>query len=63
MTRARRKRRKPVEKPQPATVLTTADIDHCFAAAAATVKEVEQQLENALKLPASSLLLRIQTRR
>lgn len=44
-------------------MLTDAEIDHYFAAAAATVKEVERQLQSTLKIPASSLLLRIQTRR
>jgi hypothetical protein len=63
MVRAKRKRRKPIDKPQPTPQLTHADIDHYFAAAAATVKEVEQQLQDMMKLPASSLLLRIQTRR
>jgi hypothetical protein len=44
-------------------MLSDAEIDHYFAAAAATVKEVEQQLQSTLKIPASSLLLLIQTRR
>jgi hypothetical protein len=59
MARSRRKGRKPIAKPR----LTNDDIDHCFAVAAETVKEIERQLQSTLKLPASSLLLRIQTRR
>jgi hypothetical protein len=64
MARARRKRQKPIKKPQQTQPqpLTDADIDHYFAVAAATIKEVEQQLQSTLKLPASSLLLRIQSR-
>ena len=63
MVRAKRRRRKLIDKAQPTPQLTDADIDHYFAAAAATVKEVELQLQHMMKLPASSLLLRIQTRR
>lgn len=65
MARARQKRRKPVKpvKPTAPPMLTDAEIDHYFAAAAATVKEVERQLQSTLKIPASSLLLRIQNRR
>ena len=62
MARARQKRRRPV-KPTALPMLSDAEIDHYFAAAAATVKEVERQLQSTLKIPASSLLLRIQTRR
>lgn len=61
MARARQHSRKPIKKPPQAPLLTTTTIDHYFAAAAETVKEVEQQLQNTLKLPASSLLLRIQS--
>jgi hypothetical protein len=43
--------------------LTDTEIDAYFAAAAQTIKAVEQQLQSTLRLPASSLLLRIQTPR
>jgi len=44
-------------------VRSDSEIDAYFAAAAKTIKAVEQQLQRTLRLPASSLLLRIQTRR
>jgi hypothetical protein len=59
MARGKRRKRKPVETPR----LTNEVIDHYLARAAETVKEVERDLQSTFKLPASSLLLRIQTRR
>jgi hypothetical protein len=66
MARQRRKRRRPTGKPAAPptpTDLSDSEIDAYFAAAAKTIKAVEQQLQSTLRLPASSLLLRIQTRR
>ncbi|HEY4178855.1 MAG TPA: hypothetical protein VGM90_18540 [Kofleriaceae bacterium] len=68
MAQPKRKQRKPARKV--ATSLTTTppdltdtEIDAYFDAAAHTIKAVEQQLQSTLRLPASSLLLRIQTSR
>jgi hypothetical protein len=67
MARPRRKRRRPTAKPAasptPPPDLSDSEIDAYFAAAAKTIKAVEQQLQSTLRLPASSLLLRIQTQR
>jgi integrase len=68
MAQRRRKRSRPVRKPTPPPMttppdLTDTEIDAYFATAAQTIKAVEQQLQSTLRLPASSLLLRIQTRR
>jgi hypothetical protein len=68
MARRRRKQIRPARKPAtppptPPPDLTDTEIDANFDAAAQTIKAVEQQLQSTLRLPASSLLLRIQTRR
>ena len=66
MVKRRRRQSRPARTPAtpPPTPpdLTDTEIDAYFDAAAQTIKAVEQQLQSTLRLPASSLLLRIQTR-
>lgn len=61
MARGKQRKRRPVVAPTPQ--LTNEVIDRYLARAAETVKEVERDLQSTFKLPASSLLLRIQTSR
>jgi len=55
----RRQRRRDAARDEP--VLTPAVIDECLRGAAATVKEVERQLEGSFLLPPGAVALRIQS--